>query len=474
MNESFVNLSVVDQDVCNEISSVTGTPQMTDVLSDARQCLFDNGFDDSHEYSSIPEEDTESYFDDLIHGMFLGGADTGDNIDIQDGFMGFDITKSPPILTRHPRPESGKDEDYDKCKEILDKVFLRSGQQKDSKERIILAPDNKIAKNIIQLMKNDPKYEKFFLTFPLLHWRKSKIGSIGSTFALMGIVDIVKYMIDNDIHTEWDKLVGLSEINFATKFIRRLSQALHISFMIKFMEWLPPDDASQLRADFKNGKLDPCDLSSKWHDQYDTFMEQSANQNGTFALHRDLLIHLDEVVSLYMAERLGGTQGYSLVLGVAKQSLPFAFVAGTAAYAPMVTELLHQHSKASPFHKRAVASLFSISHQGSEANFALDAIRELEHKDAVKGFRPRADADSAINRMSLVDTFMDINASRNRAEDERTRSTAAEDKLRLRFSQSDSLHIVRAASLFLRRGGISNVYKILCIYSVFMKIVFVK
>ena len=65
----------------------------------------------------------------------------------------------------------------------------------------------------------------------------------------------------------------------------------------------------------------------------------------------DFLIYLDEVVSLYMVERLGGTQGHSLVLGVAKQSLPIAFVAGSAADAPMVTGLLYQHSRASPLHK---------------------------------------------------------------------------------------------------------------------------
>ena len=113
-----------------------------------------------------------------------------------------EITKSPPILSRHPRPEIGSDYEYQNCKEILDKVLHRSGQREDSKERIIQSPDNKIAKNIIQLIRNDPKYEKFVLTIPLLHWRKSKIGSIRSSFNIISINYIVKFMTDNNTHNE--------------------------------------------------------------------------------------------------------------------------------------------------------------------------------------------------------------------------------------------------------------------------------
>ena len=81
------------------------------------------------------------------------------------------------------------------------------------------------------------------------------------------------------------------------------------------------------------------------------------------------------------------------------------------------------------------------------SNFALDAIRVLEHIDAVKGFRPRADADSSCGYIPRH-----INSSRNKVEDGVTRSKSDEDKLRFRFTKSDSLHIIRAVSLFMRRG----------------------
>ena len=43
-----------------------------------------------------------------------------------------------------------------------------------------------------------------------MHLRKSCITILGSAFHIMGIRGIVKYMIDNDGHDEWQKLVGMS------------------------------------------------------------------------------------------------------------------------------------------------------------------------------------------------------------------------------------------------------------------------
>ena len=456
LNESMHNLSVADQQ--DEFTDMG----IASALNEAYGGFFDDASEMQYEHANTfhsndslgdGDEDLSSFYAQ-IQEMIMEDMQ-GKETDIKNGFMGFTVNKSADVWWRHQPPGSGRDEDIDVSNELLTKVLLWLASKKGSKERVILAPDNKIAKNVIMLHKKDKKFMKFLLTFPLLHYRKSGISGLGTAYSCMGLHDIVKYMIDDDLQTEWAKLVNLFNIEHATKIIRRISQGLHIAFMIRFMRWLKPDQAALLRSEFNNEELAPSDLCLKWHDQYMQFMDEGSTRNNTFALHRDLSTHMDEIVSMYIAERVGGRQGYDLVLGVVKQALPFGFVNGRCSYAPMCAETLHINQQAGEFWEKAIADLFSLSHKGSKANFALDTIRERDHKEASAVFNPKSGVDRAISKMSLVDVISDVDEKKKKLRQNR-KPDKDDDELRIRYSKVDTACIRRVASLFDDRNGLST------------------
>ena len=173
-------------------------------------------------------------------------------------------------------------------------------------------------------------------------------------------------------------------------------------------------------------------LSEKWNASYEEFMNKSAEENGTFALHQDIMTHCDEVIGLHLAERLSGEQGYSLLTAIVKNSLPFSYLNSASQYANFCADLLYHHAESSHFHKQQKMCLYSIPFKDSKTNFALDAIREMEHKDAVKGFRPRADASAVLPRMSIVDTFTE--------NEEKRRSFLCDDDDECENSTSEDIH----------------------------------
>ena len=83
--------------------------------------------------------------------------------------LGFIRKDPPPMLTRHPPPATGRDDDIRKLAEILDDVAQKLGRSHDqSKERILLGPDHKIGQNVLKLMKQSRKYAAFLPEFPVL------------------------------------------------------------------------------------------------------------------------------------------------------------------------------------------------------------------------------------------------------------------------------------------------------------------
>ena len=121
--------------------------------------------------------------------------------------------------------------------------------------------------------------------------------------------------------------------------------------------------------------------------------------------------HCDEIVGLSIAERMGGTQGYNLLLSIVKTSLPFAFVNGAASYGKFSIHLLCEHFSAGYFHQQLKASLFSTPHRGSDTNFSLDSQREMDHRDALKAFRPSAALEAIVPRMSVIDILLSAEES---------------------------------------------------------------
>ena len=122
----------------------------------------------------------------------------------------------------------------------------------------------------------------------------------------------------------------------------------------------------------------------------------------------------NEVVAISFAERLGRPDGYHLSLAAVKQSLPFSFLNGATSYAAFCADLLHEHY-AGTFHQNMKMSLFTTPYRAGKVNVALDTQRGMDHKNAIKGFRPRSTIQPVIPRMTVVDRFNETHASRTAA-----------------------------------------------------------
>ena len=153
------------------------------------------------------------------------------------------------------------------------------------------------------------------------------------------------------------------------------------------------------------------------------------------------MLHCDEV----LADRLGGPDGYALLLASVKKYLPYSFINGASSYAPYCTKLLHHHYSAGPFYRHLKQTLSSTSFKSSIKNFACDTKRELDHLDAVKSFRPGSSVESATVRMSLMDFLNEIRAERH---DLKISTDQATDNLGWQLAEVDESHI--------RGGSISN------------------
>ena len=132
-------------------------------------------------------------------------------------------------------------------------------------------------------------------------------------------------------------------------------------------------------------------------------MKNGYDNNANFALHADLMSHCDEIVAIAIAERVGGPEGYNLLLASVKSSLSFSFLNGASSYGAFCIRLLYEHSVCSPFHKRMKETLFSQPHNNSKANFGLDTCREIDHRIAKKCVRHGSTTETILQKMSTVD-----------------------------------------------------------------------
>ena len=169
-------------------------------------------------------------------------------------------------------------------------------------------------------------------------------------------------------------------------------------------------------------------------------------QNATFALHKDMMNHLDHVLAIALAERLGGNDGYNLLLASTKQHITFGFLNGASSYAPYCVQLLYAHGSLGPFYQNMKASLFSTPIKGGIVNLATDTKRELEHQDALRGFRTGSTMPSVMRRLTLIDSLT--------GSDQHSGESA--DNLGWGITDTDIWHIVPAALLIMRNGGLST------------------
>ena len=366
--------------------------------------------------------------------------------------FGFEKYICPQLLTRHPPPATGKDDDPDKLREILDDVLLKIGQEETNEEsqKILFGPDHKIGKNLLSLRNHALKYKTFLPEFPLLHVRKHKITILFSAYKDAGLVQLVRYMRDDE-EEDWRKLLSAVHIEMATLHIRRLSIAFHLAFLITFVKSLSPDERALIQSALENEETSK--VCEKWGNKYDIFLQEGCLHNATFCLHVEMMKHLDDVVAVSLAERLGGKSGYHLLLASLKGSLLFSFLNGAVSYAPYTMQLILEHYNSSPFHQSMKMALYSTPRPGSAVNFSGDTKREMDHLDALKGFRSGSTLSSVSKRMALVDSFQDVHMKYNVGYGlQRDKA----DKLGWDVGVTDWNHILPTVAVILRRGGMST------------------
>ena len=95
-------------------------------------------------------------------------------------------------------------------------------------------------------------------------------------------------------------------------------------------------------------------------------------------------------------------------------------------------------------------ALYSTPIKQSIRNFACDTKRELDHLEALKGFRARSNINSVTVRLSLIDSL-------NEAQHQETVGTGHQDSDNLgwQLTQVDENHIFPTVGLILRRNGLS-------------------
>ena len=336
---------------------------------------------------------------------------------------------------------------------------MRSDHRPDRGDRILFAPDHKIGANLLKLKGRDPKYDSVIAEFPVLHLRKSKITNLCAAYKDLGILHLLMYMRDTD-DQDWAKLLSSSHIDQATIYIRRLSMALHISFMLTFLLTLPTEKHAKLMEYLSAGELSDC-IDDGFDDQYQEFLAKGTASNVIFAVHFEIMSHCNEVTGLAFSERLGGTDGYNLLLALVKNSLPFAFLNGSSSYALFSMQLLQEHYKCCPFCQKLKASLYTSPHKDSPVNFALDTQREMDHQDVSRSFRSGGTLSSVVPKMANVDFLQELKTlvTQQEATEEKQPkkiSKSKEELLGLSLSSTDLAYINCAAALILRQGGISS------------------
>ena len=404
--------------------------------------------DDSIELSF--EKEVSNLADSMLN-MSVIEEDEEQSVNVVASF-GFSKFEVPPLLTRHPPPAVGRDDDEAKIKEILDSTLLKLGyltSQERRADRILCGPDNKIGSCLLKLMKSNEKYQMFLPEFPLLHLRKSMITILFSSYHDAGLVHLLKYMRDVD-QDNWSRLAFIHHIDAATRNVKRLGQAINLAFLITFTKHLPVRDCEVFLNDMNS--LEGADMSAKWSEKLERFLEEGSERNATFALHKEMMRHCNDISAVYLAERLGGSQGYQLLTAAVKSSVAFSFVNGACSYGPFCVQLLYHHFSAGHFHQKLKETLYTTPIGNSSKNFASDSKREMDHIDALKGFRAGSTLSSVTSRMSLIDSLNE--AARSRSE---TRSTTIDESESVAWSLTDVDlgHIYPTTALILRKNALS-------------------
>ena len=447
LEKSMDNLSIIDDGITghsnsleykttNDIS-VTGSETPTHIPGTVSKTSEQMSVDEENEMLiSVDENEMPEYSSESIKNLLSS--------------FGFSKFIVPPLLYRHPPPAIGRDDDVSKIREIVDDVLMKMGYSADENKlvhRILCGHDNKIGKCVLSLMETNMLYKVLLPEFPLLHLRKSKINVLFAAYKDAGIVQILKYMRDEK-KEDWMTLVSIQHIDRATRYVKRISLSLHLAFLVSFAQSLDDENLANFMSAMETE--DENQIVNEWDQKYEEYLDNGAKQNATFSLHLDMMRHCDDVIAIALAERLGGPDGYQLMLAAVKHSLLFSFVNCATSYAPFCVKLLFHHYSAGHFHRCLKQTLFTTPIKASSRNFSTDTKREMDHLDALKGFRSGSTISSVSVRMSLIDS---LNQSVHKKDLEKP--MVDDDKLGWEINEVDESHIYPTAGLILRRKGIS-------------------
>lgn len=183
--------------------------------------------------------------------------------------------------------------------DILTKLGRYPG--KEYKERILLAPDHKIAKTLLQLIRTDKLLKQFLPEFPVMHLKKSKITNLFTAYKDAGVLHLLKYMKDADNDSDLTDVTSVINIEAAANNIKLLTLILHLALLISFMQNFNKPETMEFLKDIELNDLSL--LHKKCYSKLDKFMEK-VRDNATFALHEDLLKHCTDVLGISISERI--------------------------------------------------------------------------------------------------------------------------------------------------------------------------
>ena len=475
--QAQVTLDGVQYDLHNKAEQCEAHPIEAATLDDLEKSLQEMSLDadqlqePSHmlHFPAVGEETMEQSFADMsIH------ADSTENSQPVD-FTGHDQlsnncaasaaqTSAPSLFQCHQyRPNDeyitkhlttmGLDTDIDKLREILFDLRRKlNGSQVNSNncQRILFGGDHKLGDNMFKLMSENAVFEEFIPVPPVLHLLKSRVNTLFSAYNDAGIIEILMSMKDDMKTREWSHLISLDHIDVAVKNVRRIGIAIQLAFFTLFSYSLDAEQSKQFYEQMRSG--DPVKAKEQWESAYDKFIQEQTSRNGTFELHADMLFHCNIVTALRLAERMGGADGFHLLLAATKKSLSWSFVNGASSYAPFCVQLLYEYYRAGQFHKSQIHAMWSTPVKKGTVNHGPDSRREIFHQDATPAIRTSGSEAAVLTRLAKVSHFSEVHDIQSFMRKGLSGSTQSprEEHLSWQLTKNDLSHIYRAADTVLR------------------------
>ena len=92
----------------------------------------------------------------------------------------------------------------------------------------------------------------------------------------------------DDDKSDWSKLMSVTHIDMATRYVKRLALSFQQAFVIVFSQTLDQEELESFLSHMET--LSPVQIADNWNTKFEKF---------TFALHYDMLNHCIQVVCCF-------------------------------------------------------------------------------------------------------------------------------------------------------------------------------